>query len=178
MRYFAGFYFILKITPFLIKLITWSLGRHDEIIHWYYSGTIFLATALTVGIAKPYKRAYMNYSDTLILSNLALIYYSFASGAHMLLSFRIILIIPISAFIIIMIIKVACFAGRSLSQCTYFKLIMEKVTSLRATIFFHKEEQRFTIDSPTEAQPLIEPTTTVLSYGTCADNKTSKNSIQ
>ena len=175
MRHFSGLYFILRIMPFLIKLIIWPFSTFHATTHWYYSGTVFFAIALIVGITKPYKRTYMNYLDTLILSNLAVLYYSFAFGTHMLQLIRTLLIIPISVFIIFMIIKTitTCFVGRSLSQCTCLKFIMRKIISLK-TITFPSKEQQFTIDSPTAVQPLIEPTSTTLSYGSC-DNIVSED---
>ena len=51
---------------------------------------------------------------------------------------------------------------------------MRKITSLKTVTFSSKEEQQFTIDSPTAAQPLIEPTSTTLSYGSC-DNIISED---
>ena len=168
----AGLYFILRFMPFLIKLITRSLHKHHTIVHWYYSGAFFFATALTVGIAKPYKRAYMNYLDTLILFNLALIYCSLVSESHPLLPIRILLAAPILTFIIVMTIKIIRSIGRPALKCIkfYFKLTICKATSLRTMTFHHKEEVRYTIDSPSTAQPLIEPTSTVLNYGTCVSN--------
>ena len=169
MRYFSGLYFILRIMPFLIKSVVRPLTIHHATIHWYYSGTTFLAIALIVGITKPYKRAYMNHLDTLILSNLAVLYYTFVYGAHMLLSIRILLTIPILVFITHMIIKTIkiCFVGRSLSQCTCLKFVIRKIISLKTVTFSSKEEQQFTIDSPTAAQPLIQPTSIALNYGSC-----------
>ena len=175
MRHFSGLYFILRIMPFLIKLIIWRISTFHATIHWFYSGTVFFAIALIVGITKPYKRAYMNYLDTLILSNLAVLYYSFAFGTHMLQLIRTLLTIPISVFITFMIIKTitTCLGGRSLSQCTCLNFIMRKIISLK-TITFPSKELQFTIDSPTAAQPLIEPTSTTLSYGSC-DNIVSED---
>ena len=176
MRYFSGLYFILRIMPFLIKSIVWPFTIYHATIHWFYSGTVFFAIALVVGITKPYKRAYMNYLDILILSNLAVLYYSFVSGAHMLQLIRTLLAIPILVFITYMIIKTItiCLGGRSLSQYNCLKLIMRKIVSLKTVTFSSKEEQQFTIDSPTAAQPLIEPTSTTLSYGSC-DNIISED---
>ena len=170
MRSISGLYFILRIMPFMIKLIVQPLSKYHAFIHWYYSGTLFFAIALTVGIAKPYKKAYMNFLDTLILSNLVLLYYSLMSGSYMLLPIRILLEIPILEFIIVMAIKIIRFAGRPLSKCICFKLVMCKIISLRTVTSSHEEKQQFTIDSPTAVQPLIEPTSTVLSYGTCVNN--------
>ena len=168
MRCISGLYFILRIMPFMVKLITQPLSKYHAFIHWYYAGTLFFATALTVGIAKPYKKAYMNYLDTLILSNLAFVYYNFVSGAHMLQPIRILLETPIAAFIIVMVLKIIYFAGRPLSKCTCFKLVMRMIISMTSS---REEEQQFTIDSPTAEQPLIEQTSTVLGYGACVNNQ-------
>ena len=75
-----------------------------------------------------------------------------------------------------MIIKTItiCFVCRSLSQCTCLKFVIRKIISLKTVTFSSKEEQQFTIDSPTAAQPLIEPTFTTLSYGSC-DNIISED---
>ena len=68
--------------------------------------------------------------------------------------------------------------GRSLSQCTCLKLVMRKAISLKTVSFCSKEEQQFTIDSPTAAQPLIEPTSTTLSYGSCDNNISEDHQTQ
>ena len=174
MRYFSGLYFILRIMPFLIKSVVVTI-QHAT-IHWFYSGTVFFVTALIVGITKPYKKAYMNYLDIMILSNLAVLYYSFISRVNILLLIRTLLAIPVLVFITYTIIKTitTCLGGRSLSQCTCLKLIMRKIIFLKTVIFFSKKEQQFTIDSPTAAEPLIEPTFTTLSYGSC-DNTISED---
>ena len=174
MRCFSGLYFILRITPFLIKLIVRPFSTYYATLtfHWYYSGTVFFAIALIVGITKPYKKAYMNYLDTLILSNLAVLYYTFVSEINMLPLMRILLAIPILVFITHMIIKTIkiCFVGRSLPQCPCLKLVMRKIISFKIVTFSREEEQRFTIDSPAATQPVIEPTSTTLSYGSCDNN--------
>ena len=170
MRCFAGLYFILRIMPFLIQVFTRRPFTKYATNHWYHSGTLFFATSLLVGIAKPYKKPYMNYLDSLILSDLALIYLSFVCGSHLLLPTRILLLIPIAVFSIIMTVKIIRFASKPLLKCTCFKLVMSKRLSLRIKLSHEKDQQYHTIDGPTAAQPLIEPTSTVLSYSTCDNN--------
>ena len=80
-----------------------------------------------------------------------------------------------------MIIKTItiCFVGRSLSQCTCLKFVIRKIISLKTVTFSSKEEQQFTIDSPTAAQPLIEPlTSTTLNYGSCDNIISEDHQIQ
>ena len=90
MRCISGFLFLLRIMPFLIILTTRLLSTvHHDFVHWLYSETLFLIAALTVALVKAYQKVYMNDLDTRILSNFALIYYTFLSGVSMLLTIRI-----------------------------------------------------------------------------------------
>ena len=105
MRNISSLYFFLKITPFLIKLIVRTLSKYHAVIHWFYSGTLFFIAAVSVGITKPYKKAYMNYMDSFILSNLALINCILLSEVAILLTIRVLLATPVSVLIIIMVTK-------------------------------------------------------------------------
>ena len=167
MRSFSGLYFFLKIMPFLIKLIVRTFSKYHAVIHWFYFGTLFFIAALSVGITKPYKKPYMNYMDVLILSNLALINYILLSEVSMLQTIRILLATPISVLIIIMVTKLILNAARSLLKFTCSKFTIRNCITLRTATFPRQEEQRFITDTPTATQPLIEPSSTVLSYGTC-----------
>ena len=55
---------------------------------------------------------------------------------------------------------------QNLSKCACIKLTSQKLLSLRAAIFLKEAKQDSTIETETAAQPLIQPTSTVLSYGT------------
>ena len=69
MRSFSGLYFILILLLYLVK----GLGMtHMHYQPFFVSGILFSITTLTIALAKPYKKAYMTYLDTLILFNLAL----------------------------------------------------------------------------------------------------------
>ena len=140
MRCISGLYFILRIMPFMIELIIRPVSKYHTFAHWYFSGTLFFITVLTVALVKPYKKVYMNYSDTLILSILALINYAFLSGVPMLLPIRVLLAVPIPAFITAVVLKTICFAGRPLSKCTGFKLVIRKFFTLMTATFPREEE--------------------------------------
>ena len=167
MRSISGLYFFLKIMPFLIKLIVRTFSKYHAIIRWFYFGTLFFIAALSVGITKSYKKPYMNYMDIFILSNLALINYILLSEVSMLQTIRILLATPISVLIIIMVTKLILNAARSLLKFTCSKFTIRNFITLRTATFPRQEEQRFITDTPTATQPLIEPSSTVLSYGTC-----------
>ena len=96
MRSFSGLYFLLRIIPFVINLVAQQLFKvYHAVYRWYFHGTVFFAAALIVALAKPYQKAYMNYLDSLILFDLALIYYTFLTGAHMVKAIMILLATPI-----------------------------------------------------------------------------------
>ena len=168
MRCLSGLYFIVRFIPFLIKLATNLLSRYYTVKHWYFSGTLFLAIALMVALARPYRKPYMNYLDVLILSDLALIYYAFSCGADMLHCLRILLTIPVFSFTILMIVKITHYVCRPLLKCSCSKFTLKcKLIASWSATSAHKEEQQTIIGSPPAAQPLTEPTSTILSYGTC-----------
>ena len=69
-----------------------------------------------------------------------------------------------------MVIKIVVrYAVRPLSKCTCPKFVIRKLVTfkLRTATIFCEEEQQFISAA---AQPLIQPTSTVLSYGTCIDD--------
>ena len=156
----------------MIKLVIQPFSRYHAIKHWYYSGTLFLIVALIVAFVRSYRKAYMNYLDTLLFSDLALIYYAFSCGADMLHMLRILLEIPMLAFLIVMIIKIIHNAVRQLSKCTCTNIAICKLISLRTATSTYGEQQQgmITHDNLTAGQPLIEPTSTVVSYDTCTNN--------
>ena len=78
---------------------------------------------------------------------------------------------PILAFIIIMVIKtVVRYAVRPLSKCTCSKFVIRKFVTLKIATILHEEEQRFINGTLAAAQPLIQPTSIVPSYGTCIND--------
>ena len=82
MRSFSGLYFLLRIIPFVINLVARQLFKvYHAVYRWYFYGAVFFAAAVIVVLTKPYQKAYMNYLDSLILFDLALIYCTFLSGA-------------------------------------------------------------------------------------------------
>ena len=154
--------------PYLIVSILLLLN--NAVIYWYCIGTLFFIAALTIALAKPYQKAYMNYLDILLLSNIALLCFIVLSGSSMLLPTRILVAAPIVAFILIMVIRVFRYAIRHLSKCICTKFILQKLLALRTAKYTAKVEQNTTTDTQTAAQPLIQPTSTVLNYGTCINN--------
>jgi hypothetical protein len=70
MRIFSGFYFLVRI---LVASIPQLLSLTLDLELWLVRGTIFLFAALLIALCRPYKTTYMNVTDTLLLSHLALL---------------------------------------------------------------------------------------------------------
>lgn len=73
MRSFCGLYFFLRMMiVFMAYLSHVIVGKHIiqvPELSSYSVGVLLLITTLTIALAKPYKKAYMNYLDVLLLSN-------------------------------------------------------------------------------------------------------------
>ena len=70
MRSFSGLYFILILLLYLVKGL---VRTHMYFQPFFVSRIFFSIITLTIALAKPYKKAYMTYLDTLILFNLSLL---------------------------------------------------------------------------------------------------------
>ena len=106
----------------------------------------------------------MTYLDTLILFNLSLLSFIISSNVTVkefnLSILQILLLIPITIFIMATLWrKVVC------QLCIKIRHIKCREGALP----FNEPTQNFTADNSSAAQPLIQPTSTVLSYGT-SDN--------
>ena len=153
MRNFSGLYFFLRIVPFLIT----ALLINNSFAQWYYYGTLFFITTLTIAFAKPYRKTYMNYLDAFLLSNHTLLSFIVLAGSHMLQRARILLVAPILILILTITFKVLYHCtNRCLSKYT---CLSQKCRELRSNVF------ATTVDTAAVSQPLIQPTHTEVSYG-------------
>ena len=82
MRSFSGLYFIMGFISYFAVVIIHASQRYIYINQWSTIGTMFFITTLAVTIAKPYQKAYMNYTDVLLLSNYIILCYTLSSGVH------------------------------------------------------------------------------------------------
>ena len=170
MRGFSGFYFLLRSAVYLSSL-SHAVSLYIYINDWFTLGALFFLAALTMAVAQPYCKAYMNYWDIAILSHLAITCYSLSSGVRALLLARILLSVPVTVFVLITILrkccvllKVYCKVLRIQKCCSCF--CRSRSASLTAEACLDSM-----IDTPpTVSQPLIQPTLTVISYGICKDN--------
>ena len=105
MRSFAGLYFVLRIAAYLRALLSHLVSKYLFIGRWLTLGTLLFFTTLTIVIARPYQKAYMNYWDIAILSHLAVLFYILSSGIRTLLLARILLSIPIAVFVLTIVCR-------------------------------------------------------------------------
>ena len=169
MRSFSGFYLLLRGAVYLLSALSHAVSMYIYINNWFTLGTLFFLAALTVAIALPYGKVYMNYWDVAILTHLAVTCYSLISGVRALLLARILLPVPITMFILITVTrkcsvmsKVYCKAHRVQKHCSCFLL--------RSSLLITKMCRKSRID-PAVSQQLIQPTSTVIHYGTWKENR-------
>jgi hypothetical protein len=157
MRSFAGLYFILRIAAYICAVLSHLMKPFLHINHWVAVGILLFFTTLTIAIAKPYRKAYMNYWDIAILSHLTILNFVLTSG-HALLLARILLNIPILIFIIAIMLRKGynmCKLRLWLQKCcTYFNVTAES-----------EANRRLAVDNPTEVDPLIQPKLSMCNYG-------------
>ena len=167
MRSFSGLYFYFMIGVYLLVIQILHL-----VLHGYNTmvpiGVTAIIMALTVAITKPYKKMYMNHLDTLLLSCLAL--QNLALASKMFQSKRVILFIPFFALFVMILVK-------PIKRCAkYPRKIKAKlqeyciVTRLRQYLATKRHACTHTdycvSESPRAEQPLIQPTSSEIGYGT------------
>ena len=106
MRAFSGLYFLVRI---LVMVAPVSLSHHTGMTAWFIRDAIFLFAALLVTLCRPYKNAYMNVSDALLLSHLVLLCH-FASSKKRDASVNVVIqmaiLTPFVIFLLLLIIRV------------------------------------------------------------------------
>ena len=69
MRSFSGLYFLLRLAAYLPSVLSHLLSSYFYINEWFTIGTTFCIIYLFVAFAKPYRKAQMNYLDSMLLLN-------------------------------------------------------------------------------------------------------------
>ena len=170
MRSFSGLYFFLRPITYLLTLLPGLLAKYVSISKWFIYGTLFCAISLFTAFAKPYKKYYMNFLDALLLLYFGLLSFVFSSTWHKntVLIARVLLSTPIILFFLVIasrisftaIIKIFKVCRKKLKLlCICFRL---KGTTLTPETTLNQNEF---IRSQATAKPLIQPTSTVISYG-------------
>ena len=157
MRNFSGLYFFLRMMTCIVVCLSYAIGRHIVSL-WYSVSILLLITTITMALAKPYRKAYMNYLDILLLSIFTILCFtaSLRSEWHIIqVIARVLLATPLLVIILFIVLK----------RCTIFKHLVKKFR-LRIAPLHIEPSQSSTVDSPTASQSVIQPTSTVLGYGT------------
>ena len=68
MSSFSSLYFFLEIAANITVLLSHLMSSYLYVSRWFAIGILLILTTLATTIAKPYRKAYMNYLDTLLLS--------------------------------------------------------------------------------------------------------------
>ena len=153
MRSFSGLYFFLQVVVYLIYVLSHSSSFINPL---FCVGTLLFIIILAITIGKPYQKAYMNHLDTLLLSNFMIICYGLSSGLHIQLVARTLIAAPIAVFIIITIFQRVYAMIR---VCSCHKL-NKSFNCFRSNITTESTQS-----SNVSNQPLLQPTSAVVSYG-------------
>ena len=111
MRALSGLYFFVRIVVLLVdaptSLTLPILGFSVNI--WLVRGAVFLLTALLIALYRPYKKTYMNVSDALLLSHLALLCHFVSAydhgkdvGAVTVVLIQMVILTPFAIFLVLL----------------------------------------------------------------------------
>ena len=168
MRSFSGLYFFLRLLMWLPILISHLTNRYSNVYidKWIFLGFFFCITSLSMTYIRPYNKAYMNYLDALLLLNIALLSFVLSSRLPMLQIARILLSMPIALLFLVIcskkfygVIKRTVRVHSLPSKLKYLCRCIEETPSIV------EQNEPEIVDIAGEAQPLIQPTSTIISYG-------------
>ena len=167
MRSFSSLYLYMRFAAFAITAGIEATHLNNNALYTF--GLIILCTALLMAIARPYQNNIMNNVDTLLLSNLAL--FCFATSSGQFVFARVMLFIPMVMFIGTLAFKII----QHLTKCHFVKAFYRKCGKMvRGCCHCIKSSsgtaRDYSIDTavaPSATQPLIQPTSTEVSYDSC-----------
>ena len=160
-RSLAGLYLVVRI----VLIASGDAETHKSLaLAWLLRAIVSLATSLLIGIARPYKRNYMNVLESLMLALIGLLsllilayQYLLPTEANLLLPYLILTLISIPQLVLILYVLYHPLRGRRL-----VKYITGKITNLKTnTIGGQNTEQQVTdslpdrLVNPDEYRPLL-----------------------
>jgi hypothetical protein len=155
MRSFAGLYFVTRVLLFLSNVLAGGLqiSENDP----YFMRNIVLAiTVLLIVVCRPYKEAYMNKVDTILLIHLGLLCHlvsaedGFRNEKILAITFEVMIMFPLLCFILFLIVKTSRLQKN-------LKNLYQKYKSCIARRNEEQEEFSSPYNSPSVHQILIEP---------------------
>ena len=159
MRSFSGLYFFLRMIVFIVAFLSYLISKrfmHVPELNIYSVGVLLLITTLTIALAKPYKKAYMNYLDVLQLSIFTVLCFtiSLSSTWHTKqVIIKVLFVIPLALFILFVASK-------------WLKCLVRKF-SLKSAVFNIEVPQSSIMNTPSASQSIVQSASTMhSSYGT------------
>ena len=154
MRCFSGLYLCLWICLNLITIAILKVVFHYHNL-WFSIAVSFLIMAVILAVVKPYRKMYMNYMDALLLLCIALQFFSMSSGKFRIA--RVLITVPVVALLLLITVKL-------LKKCLFS--VRASFRKCFSYLIPHSERDivNFEAPSPEAAQPLIQPTTSEVSY--------------
>ena len=156
MRSFSGLYFFLRMMVYFVGYLSQFIGKHhNHLSNWYGVTVLLLITTLIMALVQPYKKAYMNYLDVLLLFILTV--QCFTLSLHstkpiVQLTVRVLLTIPFAVVVLFVVWKRL---GYLVKNC-----------NLRRAPPNIEAAQSATFSIPSTSQSVMQPASTRLSYGT------------
>ena len=165
MRSVSGLYFLLRPAVYLLSMLPrlWK-----DINRWFMYGTLFCTISLFIAFAKPYKKCYMNFLDAVLLLYFAILSFISSTIWHnsTIMITRMLLSTPIILFLLIITFQKIYTTFVQLYKVCRNCLKLPRTwlggTAFEATTM---NDQNALIGSQKAAEPLIQPTSTVISYG-------------
>ena len=109
---FSGLYFLLRILVSIGIQIPYNLNFEP----WFARGALLSVTAMAIALCRPYKKSYMNISDTLLLLHMALLCHILSSNTENMFFvpfMQIMLLIPFAIFTVYILFRIVCGLYRS-----------------------------------------------------------------
>ena len=168
MRSFSSLYLYMRFGVFMIDGAIQAMDLTHNSSYSY--GHITLCTALLIALVRPYQNESMNNIDTLLLSNLS--HFCFAMSSGQFVFARVLLFIP-------MVIFIGTLAFKTIQRliklyfCRFVKAFHGKCGSHRCChclMFLSETANNHSVNTavvPSATHPLIQPTSTEVSYDSC-----------
>ena len=170
MRSISGLYFFLRPVVYLIALFHLFLDKYVSINIWFVHGTMSCTISLLIAFAKPYKKCYMNFLDAILFFYCAIILLIFSQTKWRdnitLFIVRMVLSTPIILFLLVITLKMIYATIVHIVKVCRKSLKLPR-TWFRGTALTAEStsDQNAFVGSQAAAKPLIQPTSTVISYG-------------
>ena len=171
MRSISGLYFLLRPAVYLLAKLPYFLNDYININKWFIFGALFCTISLFIAFAKPYKKCFMNFLDAILFFYFTIFSFLLSirwPDVNTVVIARILLSTPIILFLLIITFKkIYSTVVQLYKVCKNNLQLPRTVTWFGGTAFTAETmgDQNSYDESQTAAKPLMQPTSTVISYG-------------